>query len=147
MSVSSLIVTLCYLVMDAPDIAMTEAAIGACLSTIIMLNFARNIDYPITKPQKNKKIFAITFCTLIAFVIIYAIQDLTPYGIYNYSLHDHLNNYYIENTYNEIGIPSFVSAILASYRGYDTLGETTVILTAAIAVLIILSQTRKKNAK
>lgn len=147
MSVGSILITLCYLMMDAPDIAMTEAAIGACLSTIIMLSFAKNIDYEISRTPKNTKTLALLICTSIAFIVIYAIGDLTPYGIYNQSLQEHVNNYYIENTHVEIGIPSFVSAILASYRGYDTLGETTVILTAAISILLILKPLKKKNAK
>ncbi|MDN5862551.1 MAG: Na(+)/H(+) antiporter subunit B, partial [Salinisphaera sp.] len=44
----------------------------------------------------------------------------------------------------EIGVPNVVSAVLASYRGYDTLGETTVIFTAAIAVLMLLGTRRRK---
>jgi multicomponent Na+:H+ antiporter subunit B len=147
MSTSSLLITLCYLTMDAPDIAMTEAAIGACLSTVIMLSFAKNIDYEISHTPPKTKILALLLCTPIAFIIIYAIGDLTPYGAYNPSLQAHINNYYIQNTATDIGIPSFVAAILASYRGYDTLGETTVILTAAISILLILKNTKKKNAK
>lgn len=36
------------------------------------------------------------------------------------------------------GPPNFVTAVLADYRGYDTLGETTVIFTAGLACLLIL---------
>jgi multicomponent Na+:H+ antiporter subunit B len=146
MSTSSLLITLCYLMMDAPDIAMTEAALGACLSTAVMLGFAKNIDYEISHTPPKTKFFALLLCTAIAFIIIYGIGDLTPYGAYNPSLQSHINNYYIKNTATDIGIPSFVAAILASYRGYDTLGETTVILTAAICILLILKKT-KKNVK
>jgi multicomponent Na+:H+ antiporter subunit B len=54
-----------------------------------------------------------------------------------------LTKYYIENTKNDIGIPSIVAAILASYRGFDTLGETSVILIAGIAVILILARRRE----
>ncbi len=41
---------------------------------------------------------------------------------------------YIERTEDEIGVPNMVTAILASFRGYDTWGETTVIFTACVGV-------------
>lgn len=47
---------------------------------------------------------------------------------------------YIERTEEDIGIENVVSAVLADYRGYDTLGETFVIFTAGIAVLAVLSR-------
>jgi hypothetical protein len=49
---------------------------------------------------------------------------------------------------NDIGIPNVVTSILASYRGYDTFGETVVVFTAGIAVLALLKNTttsKKKN--
>ena len=42
----------------------------------------------------------------------------------------------------KIGIPNLVTSILASYRGYDTLGEVTVIFTAGIGVLMLLGRSR-----
>ena len=41
------------------------------------------------------------------------------------------------------GIPNVVTSVLASYRGYDTLGEVTVIFTAGIAVLLLLGNWRR----
>jgi len=38
-----------------------------------------------------------------------------------------------------------VTAVLASYRGYDTLGETTVIFTAGIGVLLLLRRSRRRK--
>ncbi len=47
----------------------------------------------------------------------------------------------------ETGVPNVVTAVLASYRGYDTLGETTVILTAACGVLMLLGRNRRQRGK
>ena len=47
-------------------------------------------------------------------------------------------HHYIEDTDDEIGVPNVVTAVLATYRGYDTLGETTVIFTAGVGVLLLL---------
>lgn len=40
-----------------------------------------------------------------------------------------------------------VTSVLASYRGYDTLGETTVIFTAALGVLALLGRGRNSRGK
>ncbi|HPG26894.1 MAG TPA: cation:proton antiporter, partial [Myxococcota bacterium] len=45
---------------------------------------------------------------------------------------------YLEDSEEEIGIPNVVTSVLASYRGYDTFGETTVVLTAAVGAMLLL---------
>jgi multicomponent Na+:H+ antiporter subunit B len=57
-------------------------------------------------------------------------------------------SYYIENAYKDTHTPNMVTAILADYRGYDTLGEETVILTAGLICFLLLrreSQNHKKE--
>jgi multicomponent Na+:H+ antiporter subunit B len=57
----------------------------------------------------------------------------------NAPIHQHPSPTFVERSQSDMhGLPNVVTAILASYRGYDTLGETTVVLTAGIAVLMIL---------
>jgi multicomponent Na+:H+ antiporter subunit B len=46
---------------------------------------------------------------------------------------------YLAESAEAIGIPNVVTSVLASYRGYDTLGELVVILTAGIGVMLLLS--------
>ena len=50
---------------------------------------------------------------------------------------------YILGSRNDIGIPNIVTSVLASYRGYDTFGETIVVFTAGIAVLVLLQNNKK----
>ena len=40
-----------------------------------------------------------------------------------------------------------VTAILASYRGFDTLGETAVVFTAGVGVILLLSGLRRRKRK
>ena len=61
-------------------------------------------------------------------------------------LHQHVAPEYIENSPEEIGIPNVVTSVLASYRGYDTMGETAVIFTAGIGVLALLGLRRRRQA-
>lgn len=55
---------------------------------------------------------------------------------------EHVSPRYIEKSREETGSPNFVTAVLADYRGYDTLGETTVIFTAGLATVLLLRTTR-----
>ena len=57
----------------------------------------------------------------------------------------HVSPRYIEESLAETDVPNMVTAVLADYRGFDTLGETTVIFTAALAVLLILRTGRKQD--
>ncbi len=51
---------------------------------------------------------------------------------------------YMEEGPNETNVPNMVTYILADYRGYDTLGETTVIFTAGVAVMLLLRRREKR---
>jgi hypothetical protein len=51
----------------------------------------------------------------------------------------------LEASGEEIGVENVVTSVLASYRGFDTLGETTVVFTAAIGVMILLSALRGRD--
>ena len=55
-------------------------------------------------------------------------------------VHRHVAPRYILESPLETGIPNLVTSVLASYRGYDTLGEVAVIFTAGIAVLVLLGR-------
>ena len=55
-------------------------------------------------------------------------------------IHQHVAPRYIKDSPTEIGVPNMVTSVLASYRAFDTLGETTVVFTAAVGVLLLLGQ-------
>jgi multicomponent Na+:H+ antiporter subunit B len=75
---------------------------------------------------------------LAAGVLLYAADDLPRVGDPGSQPATHVSPRYIERSHEETGAPNFVTAVLADYRGYDTLGETTVIFTAGLACLLIL---------
>jgi multicomponent Na+:H+ antiporter subunit B len=58
----------------------------------------------------------------------------------------HVSPYYIENALEQTSTPNIVTAVLADYRSYDTLGETTVIFTAGIVCIYLLRRTRDKKS-
>ncbi|MFN7038448.1 MAG: DUF4040 domain-containing protein [Alphaproteobacteria bacterium] len=143
LSVFSLLMALIYLMLDAPDVAITEAAVGACISTIILLialTYTKKTEY---YAKFSLKGFIVVFSIGIA--LIYALYDIPEYGNINNPIHTHVTPHYIQKSGHEIGINAIAASILASYRGYDTLGETSVILTAALAVIIMLTNNKEKK--
>ncbi len=75
---------------------------------------------------------------LAAAVLLYAAGDLPRLGDPQSPPATHVSPRYIEHGHAETGAPNFVTAVLADYRSYDTLGETMVIFTAGLACLFIL---------
>ncbi|WP_218460057.1 DUF4040 domain-containing protein [Rickettsia sp. TH2014] len=139
-SIFSLLIGVSYLIMDAPDVAMTEAALGACLSTCVYLNLLRKLPPDLKNIERTNIIPASLICLLFVVTLAYIGLELPNYGDDNAPIHMYSSKYYLANTSRDIGVPSFVAAILASYRAYDTLGETSVILIAGIAVLLVFSK-------
>ena len=82
-------------------------------------------------------------------MLVFGTSDIPRFGDPQAPVHQHVAPRYIEDSPSEIGIPNMVTSVLASYRGYDTLGETTVIFTAGVAVMALLGmrRTRRRNGQ
>jgi multicomponent Na+:H+ antiporter subunit B len=78
----------------------------------------------------------------IGVILTVAVIDMPTFGDPEAPVHHHVAPRYIARTYEETGVTNMVTAIVVDYRGYDTLGELTVIFTAGVAVLSLLIKTR-----
>lgn len=134
----SLMMSALYIIMGAPDVAMTEAAVGAGATTLILLASLLIIGEKEKAPARRW--LGVLIVTPLFLVFSYVVMFMPPYGSIDTPAHQHVAKYYIERTGIEIGIENIVTAILGSYRGFDTLGEVTVILTAGLAVWLLLKK-------
>ncbi len=126
-----------FVSLDAVDVAFTEAAVGAGIATILMLaTLARTSSRQKGRPEI--KLVAFLAAVLTGWALINATADLPRIGDPNGPAHRHVAPRYLSLSGEEVGIPNVVTSVLASYRGYDTLGEVTVIFTAGIGVLCLL---------
>lgn len=144
LGIFSLLMAVLYLVMGAADVAITEAAVGAGISTILLL-CAVTLTGREEKRKKSNNVVPFLVVSAMGAALLYATSDFPAFGDPDAPIHKHVAPYYLENTEKEIGIPNAVTSVLASYRGYDTLGETTVIFTAAVGVLLLLHGKRRKT--
>lgn len=144
LGIFSLLMAIQYLMLGAPDVAITEAAVGAGISTLLLL-LALWIVGAKTKQEKKFEFgpflaIMITVCLLVA-----AMLQLPDIGVEDSPAQTHIAKNYIANSEKQTGIPNMVTSILASYRSYDTFGETNVIFTAGLAILLLLGGIKKRK--
>ncbi|MDC0227362.1 DUF4040 domain-containing protein [Alphaproteobacteria bacterium] len=143
-SAYSLIAALMFITLDAVDVAFTEASVGAGISTIL---FLAAMAYLPKKEDKNlnSQILPAISCMVLGGILIWCSYDLPEIGLLSSPIHQHIVPDYILGTRDDIDIPNIVTAVLASYRGYDTFGETIVVFTAGVAVLALLKNNTKAS--
>ncbi len=141
----SLLTATLFVVLDAVDVAFTEAAVGTCISTILMLSALSLTGSRIEITHKRKTVLALVTATTLGAALLFGLADMPQFADPNAPANIHVAPYYLEQSGSDIGIPNVVTSVLASYRGYDTLGEVVVIFTAGIGVISLLSGRRRQQ--
>ena len=144
-SLYSFLMATVMLVLDAPNVALTEAAVGAGVGTVLIVGALY-----LTKTDEARPVHGILLPLVVAggtaAVLLFGVSETPPFGDPANPVHA-LGPDYIDRSVPETGIPNVVSSVLASYRSFDTLGETLVIFTAGIAVLMLLKRTPRRRGK
>ena len=142
--VYSLLAATVFVVLDAVDVAFTEAAVGGGISTILMLATLGLVGRWERRPA-HRPFLPLLVVVVTGAALIYGTLDMPHFGDPDAPVHHHVAPRYLEKSPDEIGIPNVVTGVLASYRGYDTLGELTVIFTAGVGVLALLGIRRRRQ--
>ena len=179
-----------FTMMDAVDVAFTEAAVGAGISTVLVLGTLALTHNKEKRPQPQP--LPILIVLAMGAALIYGTMDMPAWGDPNAPIHagehsisrqiiaqesaaymaqhaaadpletgdglasadpggDHGGGDSADHGGSDghgpkaVGLPNIVTSILASYRGYDTLGETGVIFTAGVGVLLLLGSNRRRE--
>ncbi len=141
----SLLAASMFVALDAVDVAFTEAAVGAGISTVLMIAVLALTGERERAPGHSRWLpMAVVFLTGAA--LIYATFDMPAFGDANAPANLHVAPRYLNESFAEVGLPNVVTSVLASYRGYDTLGEVTVIFTAAVAVMLLIGGRKGDDA-
>jgi multicomponent Na+:H+ antiporter subunit B len=136
-AIFSLLCTGIYTLVDAVDVAFTEAAVGTGISTVLFLGTLALTGEEETR-SKSRRLPAILVVSLVGGALLYGTVDMPLYGDFSAPIHHHVADRYVEKSGEEVGMPNIVTSVLASYRGYDTFGETTVVFTAAVGVILLI---------
>jgi multicomponent Na+:H+ antiporter subunit B len=136
----SLGVSVLWLVLQAPDVGLTEAAVGAGIMTVLFLLALSNTASPdvdrLLEPIRWRTVaFVAGFVLLIGVTVpaLPAIGDPSSPVVGG-----EVTRYYLENAYAQTEVKNAVTAVLAAYRGFDTLGEGVVVFTAVVVTLSVL---------
>lgn len=137
-----------FVLLDAVDVAFTEAAVGAGMTTVLMLASIGLTRQREKVTPTRRALPAVLAVMATGALLVYATMDLPPFGFADTPVQRHpLTQRYLVESATEVGVPNTVTSVLASYRGYDTLGETVVIFTAGIGVLLLLGRFRRRGEK
>jgi multicomponent Na+:H+ antiporter subunit B len=145
-AIYSLLSAALFAVLDAGDVALTEAAVGAGIGTLLVLAvlaLARRQE----RPKKGNNLLALAVVVITGAALIYATLDMPEFGGPDNPAQVHVGPYYVEQSYPDMGVPNMVAAVLASYRSIDTLGEGFVILVAGLVVYALLSTPPRRRKK
>lgn len=145
-SLYSLVMAAGWVLLDAVDVALTEAAVGAGITTVLFLTSlvvagARE-KRPAARPLVPLLVVIVTGAAL-----IYGTYDGPDFGDPTAPAQTHVAPYYIHRAVEETDVPNAVTAVLASYRGYDTLGEVTVIFTAGLGVMLLIGRMARRRRR
>lgn len=143
--VFSLVGACLFMVLDAPDVAFTEAAVGAGISTALALGALSLVRYRDRGARPGNHRMAIFACSGLFLFWMSVVQHMPVMGDPNSPLQQHpLTTTYMDGARTEIGIDNTITAILGSYRGFDTLGEAFVIFIAGMVVYLLLGRAREE---
>ena len=130
------------IVLDAVDVAMTEASVGAGISMVLVLG-ALYLTRTTEAPPRHTPAVPLVVALGTGAMLIYGSFGLPAFGTAYQPVNLHVGGAYLELNMEETGIPNVVTAVLASWRGFDTLGETTVIFMGGLGVLLLLRRFRE----
>ena len=160
----SLLMALVWTNMHALDVAFTEASVGAGISTVLMLG-ALVLTKRFAKKERKLHVPALVICVLTGLLLCYGTLDMPHFGDPNAVIHTyrvpklmlqnvgkhesaaprdkgHAHEGHPDDDFNG-HVPNSVTSLLAAYRGYDTMYETTVIFTAGASMLLLLRRRRE----
>ena len=145
----SFLMCLLWTEMAAVDVAFTEAAVGAGVSTVFFVAAIFQTTR-LVSPRKSGRFFykflGLLMSSVLGLVLFFAAHDFPDWADPTAPASIHVSPYYISNTIEDTSVPNIVTSVLADYRGFDTMFETAVIFVAGLAVLLILRHYGKVEA-
>lgn len=144
----SFLMCLLWTEMGAVDVAFTEAAVGAGVSTVFFVAAVFRSNRLVTLRKSGRvffKLLGLLVSSTLGCILFFAANDFPSWADPNSPASIHVSPYYITKTIEDTSVPNIVTSVLADYRGFDTMFETAVVFVAGIAVFLILRSYRKED--
>jgi multicomponent Na+:H+ antiporter subunit B len=126
-----------FMVLDAVDVGMTEASVGAGISTVLFLSVL-GLTRVRESVSLHTPVLPLFVAVVTGAVLVYGTWTLPEFGSALSPANSYVGQLYLDRSMPDMKVPNVVTSVLASYRGFDTFGEVVVVFTAGIAVLLLL---------
>ncbi|WP_435119156.1 DUF4040 domain-containing protein [Halolamina sp. C58] len=138
----SLGIAIVWVFLRAPDVGLTEAAVGAGVMTVLFLLTIVKTEHPDTERTFERlDLRAAGVAAALVLVLSTTLFALPAVGDANSAVSDDdVTEYYLDNAYEETEVKNAVTAVLAAYRGFDTMGEAAVVYSAGVGLLVVLDR-------
>lgn len=149
----SLVMSVLWIIIKSPDLAITEAAVGAGITSILFYVALKNMDELKLNQSKTKeertpfiyKLFSLIFTLGIIGILLVTVSFLPQQGSPHVPTMNEVFTRYIESGVEETGAINIVAAVILDYRAFDTFGEATMLFTATIAVVSLLKKEKDEE--
>jgi len=163
----SIAMSVIWILLESPDVALTEAAIGAGITSVLFFLVVNRINRTIVeKPAKielakereakrpkvqrlntlNIAVGVVLAINVIG-VLLVTLAHLPEFGSADALRVNEVYKHYIEYGLSDTGALNITAAILYSYRSFDTLGEAFVLFAAIVAIIILLREPKPTAEK
>ena len=132
------------MVLDAVDVAMVEASVGAGVVAVVFLATLHLVKTTEIRPAR-RNLLPLLLAVVTGAGLMWGVMILPPFGRADNPIHLHVAPHYLENSLKDTNVSNVVASVLADYRSYDTLGEVAVIFTAGIGVMLLLGSRRRRR--
>jgi multicomponent Na+:H+ antiporter subunit B len=135
---------ICFLLLRAPDLAIVQIVVDTITLIImvaVVINSSREETY--SKFDSQGYISAVTGILIIGIILYFFIVSIQTLDVLGRSSL-RMAKYYIEGAAQKTGSANLVTGVVFDFRGYDTMGEAVVLVTAVLGVLTILRLKGKK---
>ncbi|MGH7313206.1 MAG: DUF4040 domain-containing protein [Candidatus Rokuibacteriota bacterium] len=137
------VLSLIWAAIGALDVAFTEAVVGAGATTVLFLATLLRTSRRRVPASSPLRWLALVVTLGTGGALLSVTQGLPVWGDPTSPPALHVSPRYLARTLEETATPNAVTSVLADYRGYDTLVETTVILTAGLGCWLLLHPGRR----
>jgi multicomponent Na+:H+ antiporter subunit B len=135
---------ICFLLLKAPDLAIVQIVVETVtliiMVAVVLDSSRKELDVTIDKRQASGIAASFLFAMALLFYFNRAISGLDRFGDHTFRM----SQAYVNGAAEQTGSINLVAGVLWDFRGYDTLGEATVLFTAAIGVITIIRLVGKK---
>ncbi|MDP8234540.1 MAG: DUF4040 domain-containing protein [Candidatus Saelkia tenebricola] len=130
-----------FLMLKAPDVAITQLVVEIFLLVILIrATIRRDLPFSVSGRWFFNTLITVVFIGMFLTVAFICLKQLPEFG----SPLMRVSSFYLKEGFDKTQATNLISSILLGFRAYDTLGEATILFTSVIAVLVVI---RKKGRK